>query len=130
MPPMSIARRQQLRPQGRNWQQVAEMLISHIEERPLLLICRSCLSDHICIDPNLKVHCSCGTTTQFSLFSVFHAWCSVTWGIAIRAHHGNVVDCSNPIREMYNASARVFALEARGQEPMDVRVHIWRRRMR
>ena|ERR1700748_3883131 len=129
MPAMSIVRRQGLRPQNRDWSQVVEMLKGHLDQRPMFLLCQNCNGEHVCIDPNLVVHCKCGVTTKFENYVLFHSWTSLTWGLLLLSQRGNVVDCYNPLRQSTGVGRKAVPLRSDNpQQPMDGRVCLWRHR--
>lgn len=123
---VSILRRRELQPKGRSWNEVADMLASHIRERPQVLLCKRCRGEHVVMDERLTVHCACGVVTRYQRFGLFIAWNSVTWSI-VKTMGGD----TNPLRALDSlmcASIDEAAQPSNPQQPMDTRVHLWRHR--
>lgn len=126
---MSIAWKQKLKPQGRNYDQVAQMLIDNIAQRPQLLMCKRCKGEHVCTDPTLTIHCACGAVTRFKRYALFHGWSSITWLVLLRRGRGICDGDTNAFRDSPLSSADLVDEPCISpQLPLDTRVQLWRLR--
>jgi hypothetical protein len=125
---MSIEWKRTLKPQGRSYKDVIEMLLSIIHIRPVLLLCKQCRGEHVCCDRSLTIHCACGTVTRYQSYAIFHIWSSLSWALA-RVSQRYAAGEGNLLRLTALTTARIVDEPlVNPQLPLDTRVGLWRLR--
>lgn len=72
-------------PQDRVWEEVVEMLLQLLPERPVWLLCWKCLGAHSVCDSRLCIRCTaCHQTTYYKPHVLFFLWNSFTWHLSPR----------------------------------------------
>jgi hypothetical protein len=126
---MSIEKRQQYKPQNRSFEEVIEMLLSHLNERPAIMLCKGCRGEHLVSNQRLLIHCVCGVVTQYRKAGLFSTWSSLTWAVMAMQHHG-IGSCDTTPLNWTQLSAASIVNEplTNPQTPLNLRLILWRTR--
>lgn len=112
-------------PQNRDWSTATAMLIELLPERPMLVLCKRCLGEHILNTVQLTIECECGALTIYTTIGIFHMWSALAWTIA------QINDDVIPWRKglSVNMAIDAFGPLRSPQPPFDSRLLAWRRRL-